>query len=446
MLFESVLGVLGVLLGVMITLFWRKFYQSTNSGDNIHAIKAECVRLATMLENKTLVLEEVSKERIDLQSQLISTKAGMAAIERENELLKQQLLTWKQETNQLSQNLVGQFELVASKILEEKSKQVTALQHQTMDSILLPLKDKIQSFEEKVQRVYDQEAAERNMLKGELKYLMELNKQMHKDALNLTNALKGDSKIQGIWGEFVLQRLLEKSGLVKDREYRMQVSMVNSDARRYQPDVVVDLPEGRCLVVDAKVSMVAYERYMSAESDTERQHALKEHMLSVKKHIAMLAEKKYASVTGLEGVDFVLLFMPIEPAFTLAVQNEPQLFVDAFDKNIVMVSPTTLLVTLRTIATMWRQEYQSRNASEIAKKAGDMYDKFVGFTNDLMQIGQKINDTQKAYDNALNKLSTGNGNLIKRSEELKKLGAKAGKSISSSFISNEHDESPPLLA
>lgn len=443
---EVIFSLIGLGGGMALSwAFWGR-YRSGGSKGTEEALKEENVRLETIIEIKESVLKELQQKAEIAHEKMLNLSATLAATEKENELLKRQFSDWKGEVVDMQKTFSVQFEQIAGRVLEEKSKVVSAYHQQSIEGVLSPLKERIHAFEEKVQRVYDQEAAERNMLKGEIKQLMELNRQMHNDALNLTQALKGDSRVQGVWGEFVLERLLEKSGLTKNREYRMQVSVLTDEGKRYQPDVVIDLPEGRCLVVDAKVSLRSYERYMSADTAEEKQHALREHLISVKKHISLLAEKQYQQIPSLEGLDFVLLFMPVESAFTLAIQQDAQLFTEAFEKNIVLVSPSTLLVTLRTIAMLWRQEYQSRNAAEIAKKAGDMYDKFVGFSGDLLQIGQKIRESQKAYDLAVNKLSTGNGNLVRRSEELKKLGAKTNKVLPEILASGESNDSAPLLA
>jgi DNA recombination protein RmuC len=272
------------------------------------------------------------------------------------------------------------------------------------------------------------------MLKGEIKQLMSLNQLMHQDAQNLTKALKGDAKMQGNWGEFILESILEKSGLVKDREYIAQASISTEDGKRFQPDILINLPDGKCLVIDSKVSLVAYERYVSADDEMVKALSLKEHLQSVRSHIKGLSDKNYQNLYGAKSLDFVLLFVPIESAFALSVQNDAQLFNDAFERNIVIVSPSTLLATLRTVANIWRQENQNKNAIDIANKAGDMYDKFVGFVDDLIGLGNKMRDSQKAYEAAMNKLHQGTGNLVKRSEDLKKLGAKATKAIPQTLI------------
>ncbi|MFZ4797773.1 MAG: DNA recombination protein RmuC, partial [Bacteroidia bacterium] len=288
--------------------------------------------------------------------------------------------------------------------------------------------------EKKVNDVYISEGKERASLKNQLEMLQQLNQQMSKEANNLTKALKGENKTQGNWGEFILESVLEKSGLVKGSEYKIQESFTNEEGKRLQPDVIINLPESKTLIIDSKVSLNAYERFSSAESDEERLQAAKEHILSLRTHLKGLSGKSYQNMHQIQSLDFVLLFIPIEPAFALAVQSDAGLFNDAFEKNIVIVSPTTLLATLRTVASIWRNEKQSANAIDIAKKAGDLYDKFEGFIKDLIEVGKKIDQTKSNYSDAMNKLVDGKGNIINRFEELRKLGAKADKQLPQSLV------------
>jgi DNA recombination protein RmuC len=378
------------------------------------------------------------------QQKVLELSNSLTSAQTQTKYIEARLAEQKEELNLLQQKFTKDFELVANKILEEKTQKFTDQNRQSLDVILNPLKEKIKDFEDKVQKVYDTEAAERNMLKGEIKQLMSLNQQMHVDTQNLTKALKGDTKTQGNWGEFILENILEKSGLVKDSEYKTQASITTEDGKRYQPDVLINLPDGKCLIIDSKVSLVAYERFVSSDDDAVRLLAVKEHVQSLRNHIKGLSDKNYQNLYGVKSLDFVLLFMPIEPAFALAVQNDAQLFNDAFERNIVIVSPSTLLATLRTVANIWRQEYQNKNAVDIANKAGDMYDKFVGFVDDLISLGNKMRDSQKAYESAMNKLHQGTGNLVKRSEDLKKLGAKASKSLPPALLERADENQPNL--
>jgi DNA recombination protein RmuC len=291
------------------------------------------------------------------------------------------------------------------------------------------LKEKIQEFEKKVEQTNKESIARNSALKEQITGLRELNLQITKEAENLTKALKGESKTQGNWGEFVLESILEKSGLIKGEQYETQVSKTADNSKRLQPDVVLHLPEDKHIIIDSKVSLTAYEKFTGSIDEPEREREIKNHLLSIRSHIRALSEKNYQSLYELGSLDFVLLFMPIESAFSLAVQSDPELFTDAYDKNIVIVSPSTLIATLRTIASIWRQENQNRNALEIARQGGQLYDKFVAFSDDLIKIGENLNTTKKNYELAMNKLSDGKGNLVTRTEKLRELGAKATKNM-----------------
>ncbi len=333
------------------------------------------------------------------------------------------------------EELRQQFRAMASDILDEKSVKLAETNQLGLGNILQPLQEKIASFEKKVEETYSREARERFSLEKELRNLQTLNSRLSEDALNLTRALKGDNKAQGNWGEFILSSILDASGLTEGREYETQRTLMASqphatdDGRmiRSQPDVLIYLPDNRQVIVDSKVSLTAYERYCSAETEEERQLSLQQHVLSLKSHIKQLSEKRYQNLPQLNSLDFVLLFVPIEPAFSLALQKEPGLFNSAFEHQIVLVGPTTLLATLRTIQNIWRYENQSRNAQDIANKAGAMYDKFVNFAEDMDELGKKIDTTRRSYDAAMNKLQLGRGNLISRAETLRELGARASK-------------------
>ena len=440
---EIVYLILGIAIGFTLAWFVKKSQQPlvADNTDALEALRSELQMATNQKSGLTSTVAFLEKEKEQLtqslhqhQQKVLELSNSLTSAQTQTQHIEARLVEQKEELNQLQQKFTKDFELVANKILEEKTQKFTDQNRQSLDVILNPLKEKIKDFEDKVQKVYDTEAAERNMLKGEIKQLMSLNQQMHVDTQNLTKALKGDTKTQGNWGEFILENILEKSGLVKDSEYKTQASVTTEDGKRYQPDVLINLPDGKCLIIDSKVSLVAYERFVSSDDDAVRLLAVKEHVQSLRNHIKGLSDKNYQNLYGVKSLDFVLLFMPIEPAFALAVQNDAQLFNDAFERNIVIVSPSTLLATLRTVANIWRQEYQNKNAVDIANKAGDMYDKFVGFVDDLIALGNKMRDSQKAYESAMNKLHQGTGNLVKRSEDLKKLGAKASKSLPQALV------------
>ena len=320
-----------------------------------------------------------------------------------------------------------QFKNLASDILEDKSKRFTRSNEENIAQILKPLQEKIQHFEKRVEETYDRESKERFSLAREIKNLQELNTRISEDAINLTNALKGDNKAQGTWGEMILESILDRSGLVKGREYEVQVSMKAADGSRGQPDVIVHMPESKDLVIDAKVSLKAYEAYCSEDDADKKADFLKQHIQSIRNHVKVLAAKDYQHLGSLNSLDFILLFMPIEAAFSAAAQTDTELFINAFEKNIIIVGPSTLLTTLRTVQNLWRMAQQNKNALEIANRAGALYDKFVSFVDDLEEVGGKLDAAQRSYDRAHNKLQSGRGNLISRTENLKKLGAKATK-------------------
>ena len=333
-----------------------------------------------------------------------------------------------------------EFKNIANLILEEKTEKFT-LQNQTNLKIILdPLQEKINLFEKKVETTHKESIDYHAALRQQIIGLKDLNQQMSKETLNLTKALKGDNKIQGNWGELVLERVLEKSGLEKGREYEVQKSHTNEDGNRVLPDVVINLPDGKKMVIDSKVSLNSYERYINEEEEIPKMLHLKDHVSSIKKHVEQLGSKNYQNLYQMESPDFVLLFIPIEPAFAIALNEDTHLYNKAFEKNIVIVTPSTLLATLRTIDSMWTNQKQQENAFEIARQAGALYDKFEGFVSDLMKIGNKIKDSKSEYDNAMNKLVDGRGNLITSVEKLKKMGAKAKKSLPDNILSRANSE------
>ncbi|TVZ51022.1 DNA recombination protein RmuC [Dokdonia sp. Hel_I_53] len=338
------------------------------------------------------------------------------------------------ELQQLQEKFTKDFEIVAQKILEDKSSKFTLQNKQNLDIILKPLQEKIQHFEKRVEETNKEAIDRTSALREQIKGLTALNEQMTKEASNLTKALKGDSKMQGNWGELVLERVLEKSGLEKDREYFMQQSFTTEEGNRVLPDVVIHLPDNKKMIVDSKVSLRAYERFVNEDDKILRDAHLKEHINALKRHVQQLSDKNYHDLYQIESPDFVLLFIPIEPAFAIAINSDNQLYNQAFEKNIVIVTPSTLLATLRTIDSMWNNEKQQQNALEIAKQAGALYDKFHGLVTDLTSVGKKMDDAKQGYSAAMNKLVEGNGNLITRVERLKKMGAKAKKALPDAII------------
>jgi DNA recombination protein RmuC len=327
------------------------------------------------------------------------------------------------------QGLTDQFKNLANEILEDKSRRFTDQNQTNLSALLDPLKLRIAEFQSKIEDTYVKEGKERTALGEQVRQLMELNQQLSEDAKNLTRALRGSSKAQGNWGELVLERVLEASGLRKGEEYLVQSSTTRDDGTRALPDVVIRLPENRSLVVDAKVSLVAYEEFAIAEIEVDRTAAAKRHIDSVKNHIRGLSEKNYHTLYGLKSIDFVLLFVPIEPAFMLAITADRDLFMDAWHRNVLLVSPSTLLFVVRTVAHLWRQEAQTRNAQEIAKRGAELYDKFVGFVEDMTALGNRLRQAQTEYEAAYGKLTGGRGHLIGQAEKLRALGVKPSKSL-----------------
>ena len=405
----------GLLLGYLISKL-----SSKNSGGTNSLLKENIGKLEQ--EN-----EKLKNREIEISNELSRESTVSKG-------LKEKLQEQKEELQNLQEKFTKEFENLANRIFDEKSSKFTIQNKENIDQILKPLGEKIKLFEEKVEKVYVEDSNARTRLSEQIKNLHELNQQMSKDATNLTNALKGESKTQGNWGEFILESILEKSGLERDREYSVQSTFTGEEGKRQKPDVIINLPEGRHIIIDSKVSLTAYEQFCSAEEETERKLALANHISSIRTHVKELSNKNYQNIHNLSSMDFVIMFIPIEPAMALASQADITIWNDAFEKNIVIVSPSILLATLRTIANIWKQENQNRYALEIAKQSGALYDKFVSFVDDLKGIGEKIKDSQKYYLEATKKLYDGTGNIVKRIENLKKLGAKATKSIDQNLL------------
>lgn len=422
---EIIMLVIGLAVGVLLGFLFTKM--SSKSSDSANAFLKESL---VKLESENSKLKETE---IELNKKL-------AGIDATNRNLEQRMKEKQEEIETVQKKLTAEFENLANKIFEEKSSRFTQQNKDNIDLILKPLGDKIKSFEEKVERVYNEDTKERASLVQQIKNLHDLNQQMSRDANNLTNALKGESKTQGNWGEFILDSILEKSGLVKGREYETQTTFTGEEGKRQKPDVIINLPEDRHIIIDSKVSLTAYEEFCSAEDDASRKTALNNHISSLRKHVRELSDKNYQNIHNLSSMDFVIMFVPIEPAMAIASQADINIWNEAFEKNIVIVSPSILLATLRTIANIWKQEKQNRYAIEIATESGKLYDKFVGFMDDLIVIGKKIDESKVYYTESMKKLHDGSGNIIKRIENLKTLGAKATKSIGQNLLDKASDE------
>ena len=432
---------IGIIIGFIFAYLFLKYQFEKNKGipkeevENLYNQISSLSNEKTKSEERAKLLEtnlnqtnsdlKIERDKnLELNSELARTNANTNNL---NIKLNEQ----KHELEKVNEKLTNEFKNIANEILEDKSKKFTIQNKDNIDAILNPLQQKIKDFEDKVNKTYNEESRDRATLAEQIRQLTALNQIITKEAENLTTALKGQSKTQGDWGELILEEILEKSGLVKGTHYEVQKTLQDEDGKLQRPDVIVNLPDNKHIVIDSKVSLTAYTEFNKSENPDKQKEFLNEHIESVKRHIKNLSDKNYQNIYQLKSLDFVLMFIPIEPAFILAVKNDASLFNVAFEKNVVIVTTSTLLVTLLTIGSIWKQENQSRNAVEIARKSGELYDKFVGFLGDLNNIGSKIQASQTAYDDAIKKLSSGKGNIIRRTEELKTMGAKATKSRAS---------------
>ncbi|MCW3125523.1 MAG: polymerase [Bacteroidetes bacterium] len=439
MITQIIFLIIGIVIGAAIGYFAFNKKQDNSaqlvSDERVRAAEAVSENLRRdILSAKTETAQERNKSE-DLQIKL-------ATLQNENTNVIQRLSEQKIQLEDLQAKFTKEFENLANRILDDKSKKFTEQNETQLKSILDPLRDRIQNFEKRVNETHNESEKERSALREQLRIMADMNKRMSDEALNLTKALKGDSKKQGNWGELILEKVLEKSGLTKGREYDVQQSFTLEDGSRLQPDVIVHLPDGKNIIVDSKVSLVAYERYISSADDDKIIHEvhLKEHINSMRMHVKGLSGKSYQNLYGIGSPDFVLLFIPIESAFSLAISHDNEMFNDAFEKNVVLVSPTTLLATLRTISNVWKLEDQTQNAIEIARQGGDLYDKFVAFVEDLIKVGKLMDDSKKSYSEAMNKLYDGKGNLINRAEKMKKLGVKANKQLPQGLLDRAVEE------
>lgn len=424
-----------LLIGAFIGNLFARLKNKTETSKLEERLQYEKLQKEKLNDSLGILASEKEKIRTEKETaniQLSRQSAEYDALFSELEKEKERFKSFEKDFN-------DKFENLANKILDEKSTKFTLQNKENLAIILDPLQEKIKNFEKRVEDTHKESIDRHAMLRQQIIGLKELNEQMSKEATNLTKALKGDSKIQGNWGELVLERVLEKSGLEKDREYFVQNSFITEEGRRVLPDVILHLPDNKKMIIDSKVSLVSYERFVNEEDEDLRGRFLREHISSLKKHIEQLGDKNYHTLYEIESPDFVLLFVPIEPAFAVAINQENNLYNWAFEKNIVIVTPSTLLATLRTVDSMWTNEKQQQNAIEIATQAGRLYDSFVNLTNDLLKVGSQIKTVQVSYEGAMKKL-TGQGNLINRVENLKKLGAKANKHIDQKLLKRVDNE------
>ncbi|NUN68964.1 MAG: DNA recombination protein RmuC [Bacteroidetes bacterium] len=442
--------IIGILAGAAVGWFAARarFSQPQQvTPEQLSALQAEATQLrvqGAQLQEARQQLETQlteAKRTLDGERQnALQLNRQLSEAQTENRALLARIEEQRTELEQTNAKLTAEFRNIANTILEEKSRTFSEQNRTSLDSILTPLKERIEEFKKQVESTYEKESRDTLSLKEEVKRLSDLNTLMGEEAKNLTRALKGDTKTQGNWGEFILEKILERSGLEKEREYRIQVSTKNVDGVTIRPDVVVYLPDNKHLIVDSKVSLTAYEALVNAETEEERERLRKEHIASLRSHVKLLGEKNYQTAELLNSPELVLMFVPIEASFGIAVQADKELFNYAWDRKIVIVSPSTLLATLLTISSLWKQEKQTRNAIDIAQKGGALYDKFVGFAENLVEVGKHLDKSKDSYKEAMNKLVEGKGNLVRSVEQLKVLGAKTVKSIDPKLLDRSDPE------
>ena len=437
---DSLYIILAFIIALTIGLFIGKTLFTANSKSDKASLEEKINGLLQQIDQLKNQNNQTAHERETIRAEKESVVIQLSKKETDFENLWERNQEQKNEVEKLQEKFTKEFENLANKILEEKTSKFTEQNKENLKNILEPLQNKIHLFEKKVEDTHKESIDYHAALRQQILGLRDMNEQMSKETLNLTKALKGDSKMQGNWGELILERVLEKSGLEKGREYEVQQSFVTDEGNRVFPDVVINLPDGKKMIVDSKVTLTAYERYINAEDETEKAQHLKEHVMALKRHVDQLSAKNYQDLYHMESPDFVLLFIPIEPAFALALNEDNSLYNKAFEKNIVIVTPSTLLATLRTIDSMWTNQKQQENALEIARQAGALYDKFEGFVGDLVKIGKKMDEAKVEYQGAMNKLVDGKGNLINSVEKLKKMGAKAKKSLPENILSRSETE------
>lgn len=436
---DNLILIISILVAALIGAYLGMLFSKLKSKSEKSKLEERQSQMQLSIDELKINLAKIESEREEFRREKDFLNTELTRKNSEYDNLQQQNLKRDEELEERQNQLRQEFKLLANTILEEKSLKFTEQNKENIKQILNPLQEKIQIFEKKVEDTQKESISMHSALKEQLLGLKDLNLQMTKEATNLTKALKGDSKMQGNWGELVLERVLEKSGLEKDREYFVQQSFTTAGGSRVLPDVVLHLPDNKRMIIDSKVSLTDYERYVNADED-DRPKFLKAHVNSIRKHVDQLSDKKYEDLYDIESPDFVLMFIPIEPAFAVAINEDNSIYNKAFEKNIVIVTPSTLLATLRTIDTMWNNEKQQRNAIEIARQAGALYDKFEGLVSDLTGVGKKLDSAKTDYSAAMNKLVEGKGNLITSVEKLKKMGAKAKKSLPEAIIKRAEDE------
>lgn len=447
---EIIFLIAGILIGIVITwLFYKSKKQDNSQIDllqsSVNNLEKEIVKYEAGKSYYEEQIADLKAESLSIVNENKELLSSLNVAETNLQNFKEKLDTQKQETEELQKKLVLEFENLANRVLDDKSKTFSELNKKQIDAILNPFNENLKEFKATVKETYEKGLKERSELGAELKNIQELNLKLSEEASNLTKALKGDSQKQGRWGEMILEKILESSGLEKGNQYKTQDSFSVEDGRRLRPDAVIYLPEGKHIIIDSKVSLVAYEKLVNADNEEDRKRFTKEHIQSVRNHIKELADKDYVAKLGLDTPEYLLMFIPVEASLAVAVSNDNFIFNEAWDKRIVIVSPSTLIATLMTVNAIWKQTNQTQNALLIAERGGKLYEKFVGFVEDMNRIGMAIDKAGKEYNSAMSKLSTGAGNLVKQTEELKKLGAKTTKSLSKEILMEADSDSENLL-
>jgi len=455
---EFLIAIAALLIGFVVAYLWigsqnrRKLKElertiQKNEKEKFEILGEKDKQIAVLnagLQNLAEEKERLAGENTVMRNQLSDKNAELARAQALYEQLLERLETQKKELTDLQQKFTLEFENLANRIFKQHSIEFAQTSGKNLNELIAPLKERLQDFEKKVEKVYDLETRDKISLKQEVKNLLDLNRKLSEDAENLTKALKGDTQKQGNWGEIVLERVLERSGLSKGVEYDTQVSIHGDEGQPLRPDVVIRLPEDKHLIIDSKVSLLAYEQFIRSDDEHDRQRLIKQHVESIRNHIKGLSGKSYQSAGAFDTPDFVLLFLPVESALSVALQSDPDLFSYAWERKIVIVSPTTLLATLKTVSSIWKQEKQTQNALEIARQGGALYDKFVGFVEDIQKLGSQLNTAQKTYGDVVNKLSSGSGNLVSRAEKLRRLGVKVSKNLPQQYLLTDNADEEEL--
>ncbi|MFB9865508.1 DNA recombination protein RmuC [Rufibacter immobilis] len=440
---DITLSLLAFLVGAILSYFFTQAKLSSLRT----ALQQQETDRAFALKQQEVAAVEVQKLQEQLRrenSKVMELHAEVTRAENDIYHLKQKLTDERAELSHLRETFMQQFTQVSNQVLVNNAEHFRKTSAENLEQVLSPLKERIKEFESKVEQTYEKTLKDTTSLKEQITYMASLNQQMSQDTLNLTKALRGEKKAQGNWGEYLLENLLEKSGLERNVHYRREQVLQHDDAKIFRPDVIIDLPDNKHLIIDSKVSLVAYDAYCNCEDELQQQLHLKSHIQALRTHFTDLGRKNYQHLHGIQSPDFVLMYVPIEPAFNLAIQHDRDLFLEALDRNIVFVTTSTLLATLRTVASVWKQENQKRNVLRIAEESGKLYDKFANFLDDLKDIGINLDRSQQKYQMAMNKLSEGNGNLLKKVELLKKLGARTSKTMEAQWLQKSTSFAPSL--